>query len=171
MKKFTSGMCRIGVFVVFLFSAAVLAQGPVQSPRAPQKTAETPTPTLKGNDPKPWDATKAIIAAFDKYQVVGMGAAHGDPDLDHFILDLVRNPALRSRINNVAVECGNSLYQPILDQYIAGDEVPLDQVRQVWRNSTQPMCWMSGFYEELFPLIRRMNQRVAPWEKDSWAGG
>lgn len=165
MNNFASG-CRVFVFLVvgFVFSAAVLAQDSGQSSRTPKRISEVPTLTLKGSEPKPLDATKAIIAAFDKYQVVGMGAAHGDQDLDHFILDLVRNPALRSKVNDVVVECGNSLYQPILDRYIAGDDVPLDQARKVWRNTTQPMCWISGFYEELFPLIRRINQKV-PQEK------
>jgi len=65
----------------------------------------------------------------------------------------------------VPVECGNSLYQPILDRYIAGDDVPLSEVRQVWRNTTQPMCGMSGFYEVLFPLVRRINQKVPPEKK------
>jgi len=65
----------------------------------------------------------------------------------------------------VPVECGNSLYQPILDRYIAGDDVPLSEVRQVWRNTTQPMCGMSAFYEVLFPLVRRINQKVPPEKK------
>jgi len=124
--------------------------------------AAPPRPTLTGNDPKPQDATKAILAAFGKYEVVGMGAAHGNQDLDQFILNLIRDPELPGKVNDIVVECGNSLYQPILDRYIAGDDVPLDQARQVWRNTTQPMCSVSGFYEELFPLVRRINQRLPP---------
>jgi hypothetical protein len=93
-------------------------------------------------------------------QVVGMSAAHGHKDLDDFILNLIRDPDLPSKINDIAVECGNSLYQPILDRYIAGDEVPLDEARQVWRNTTQPMCSVSAFYEQLFPLVRRINQKL-----------
>jgi hypothetical protein len=80
-----------------------------------------------------------------------MDAAHGNKDLADFILHLVRDPAFPSKVNDLAVECGNSLYQPILDRYIAGDDVPLSEVRQVWRNTTQPMCGTSGLYEELFP--------------------
>lgn len=163
MRRLTSGMRWFGLLlVVLLFGATVLAQVPAQGPRPPQESAQKPAPTLKGGDPKPTDATTAIIAAFGKYEVVGMGAGHGDQDLDHFIFDLLRNPALLRKINDVAVECGNSLYQPILDRYIAGEDVPLDQIRQVWRNTTQPMCSISGFYEELFPLIRRMNQKLTP---------
>jgi len=107
----------------------------------------------------------AVLAAFDEFAVVGMSAAHGNKDLDDFILHLIRNPALPSKVNDVAVECGNSLYQPTLDRYIAGDDVPLSEVRQVWRNTTQPMCGVSAFYEELFPLVRRINQTLPPEKK------
>ena len=116
-------------------------------------------------DLKPEDATSAVLAAFDQYEVVGMGAAHGNKDLDDFILHLIRDPAFPDKVNDVAVECGNSLYQGILDRYIAGDEVPLSDVRQVWRNTTQPMCSVSGFYETLFPLVRRINQRLPAWKR------
>ena len=34
-----------------------------------------PVALPQASDPKPQDATKAILAAFDKYEVVGMGAA------------------------------------------------------------------------------------------------
>jgi hypothetical protein len=43
--------------------------------------------------------------------------------------------------------------------------VSLSEVRQVWRNTTQPMCGVSGFYEELFPLVRRLNQTLPPGKK------
>jgi hypothetical protein len=50
----------------------------------------------------------------------------------------------------------------MLDRYIAGAEVSQNEIRQVWRNTTQSMCGTSAFYEELFPLIRRINQRLRP---------
>jgi len=31
-----------------------------------------------------------------------------------------------------------------------------------WRNTTQPMCGVSAFYEELFPLVRKINQELPP---------
>lgn len=86
-------------------------------------------------------------------------------DLDNSILDLIRNPAFPSKVNDIAVECGNSLYQPILDRYMASEEIPLSEVRQVSRNTTQAMCGLSGFFEELFPLVRRLNQKLPPEKK------
>jgi hypothetical protein len=151
------------LFVILVFGADISAQAPGQSPAPVAGTVaaiQPPNPT--GSNPKPEDAPAAILAAFEKYEVVGMNAAHGNKDLDDFILGLIRNPTFPSKVNDIAVECGNSLYQPILDRYIAGEAVPLAEVRLVWRNTTQTMCGMSGFYEELFPLVRRVNQKLPP---------
>lgn len=126
-------------------------------------SAQTPQPPkAKQAEPIPEPAVASILAAFDKYEVVGMGEAHGDKDQDDFILSLIRNPAFLEKVTAIAVECGNSLYQPILDRYIAGDDVPFNDVQKVWRNTTQQMCGWSGFFEQFFPLMRAINQKLPP---------
>lgn len=155
----------IFVVAIILFAAIVLAQEPAKRSLSLEDAPDSPAPILRGSNPVPGDAATALLAAFDRYEVVGMSAAHGNKDLDDFILRLLRNPSFPAKVNDVVVECGNSLYQPILDQYIAGDDVPYTEVREVWRNTTQPMCGVSGFYEELFPLIRRINQTLRPERK------
>ena len=129
---------------MFLIPRGALAQAPLLKPALPEP------------------ATPAVFAAFDKYEVVGLPAAHGMKDLDDFILSLVRNPAFSEKVNDIEVECGNSLYQPILDRYIAGEDVAFTEVRKVWRNTTQSMCGTSGFYEQFFPLVRAINQKLPP---------
>jgi hypothetical protein len=121
-------------------------------------------PEPEDKDPQPRDAETAILAAFKKYEVVawGMQPAHGNRDDNDLILTLIRNPTFPDLVNDIAVECGNSLYQPVLDRYIGGEDVPLSEARHVWRNTTQPSCGYSAFYEVLFPLVRRLNQRLPP---------
>jgi len=166
VKKLINVTPFVVLLLVVSIPAVMSAQTSGQSPApAPGMTPDVPHPNPTGSDPKPEDAANAILASFDRYEVVGMSAAHGDQDLDNFTLGLIRNPAFPSKVDDIAVECGNSLYQPILDRYIAGDEVPLSEVRQVWRNTTQAMCGLSGFYEELFPLVRRLNQKLPPEKK------
>jgi hypothetical protein len=113
-----------------------------------------------GADPTPEPAVAAILGAFDKYEVVAMPEAHSMKDVDDFILSLIRNPAFPDKLNDIAVECGNALYQPILDRYIAGEDVPLKEAQKAWRNTTQPMCGMSAFFEQFFPLVRVINQKL-----------
>jgi hypothetical protein len=115
-----------------------------------------------GSEATPEPAIPAILAAFDKYEIVAMPEAHGMKDVDDFILSLIRNPTFSEKVNDIAVECGNSLYQPILDRYIAGADVPFTEVRKVWRNTTQTMCGTSGFFEQFFPLVRAINQKLPP---------
>lgn len=43
----------------------------------------------QSSDPRPEDATKAILAAFDKYDVVGMSAGHGNKQQDDFVVSLI----------------------------------------------------------------------------------
>lgn len=130
--------------------------------RLPQEPQAATPPTVTAGEPHPENAVPAIISLFDTHQVVAMDAAHRMKDLDDFILTLIRNPEFPDVVNDIVVECGNALYQPILDRYIAGEDVPFSQARQVWRNTMGMMCGVSAFYEQLFPLVRRINQRLSP---------
>jgi hypothetical protein len=115
-----------------------------------------------GSAPIPNPAIPAILAAFDKYEVIALPEAHGLKDIDDFIFALIRNPEFPKKVNDIAVECGNSLYQGVLDRYIAGENVPFIEARKVWRNTTQPACGMSGFFEQFFPLMRAINLNLPP---------
>ena len=165
MKRLVNrGPLLVLLSLTMLFSAAGSVQEPGKSPLPLQGPTDMPAPDPQGSNPKPGDAERTLLAAFDKYEVVGISAAHGNKDLDDFILHLIRNPAFPDKVNVVEVECGNSLYQPTIDRYMAGADMPSSEIRQVWRNTTQPMCGVSGFYEELFPL-RRINQTLPPGKR------
>jgi hypothetical protein len=124
---------------------------------APGQTQHT---KLTASEPTPEPAIPAILAAFDRYEVVAMPEAHGMKDVDDLILALIRDPSFPEKVNDIEVECGNSLYQPVLDRYISGMDVPFAEVRKVWRNTTQSMCGQSGFFEQFFPLVRAVNQKL-----------
>jgi hypothetical protein len=153
LQKIKSPLRR-SCFVVLLFLVAVI-------PAVMQAEIQSQT-KLTGSEPTQEPPVLAILAAFDKYEVVGIPEGHGTKDMDDFILSVIRDPAFSLKVNDIAVECGNSLYQPILDRYIAGENVPFTEVRRVWRNTTQPMCGMSGFFEQFFPLVRAINQKLPP---------
>ena len=158
----TKASFRLRLALVTILAAAVSAPCLGQNRPATSETTKAPSSILNGRNPKPEDATTAILGAFDKYEVVGMDAAHGNKDLDDLILHLIRDPAFPHKVNDIVVECGNSLYQGILDRYIGGDNVPLSEVQQAWSDTTAKMCSVSGFYEILFPLVRRINQKLSP---------
>ncbi|MFJ1768540.1 hypothetical protein ACIOD2_50065 [Amycolatopsis sp. NPDC088138] len=97
------------------------------------------------------DAIGALLAAFKDHPIV----AKSSPDVGTFVFDLVRDPRFPGAVNDIAVECGNSRLQPLLDAYIAGADVP--DISRVWRDTTQPSCGFSTFYEQLFALVRQVN--------------
>jgi hypothetical protein len=122
--------------------------------------AERTLPQSPG--PIPQDAATFILHAFAAYDVVGLNAGHNNKALDDFILSLIRRPELPATVNDIVVECGNRRYQPILDRYIAGEDVAVEEARLAWRETSVAMCGLSGFYAELFPLVRQINLSLAP---------
>ena len=143
---FMTWLCCVGVLVV---TAVASAHG---HPRSDRK------------EPVAEPAIPAILAAFDTYDLVGMPAGHGLKDLDDLILTLVRDPAFPKKVNDIEIECGNSLYQDVLDRYTSGADVPFREVQKVWRNTSQPQCGLSGFDEQLVALVRAINRKL-PREK------
>jgi hypothetical protein len=142
-----------------------LTKGDASRVPTPSVRASGP-PRPKGGDPKPVHARQGILAAFDDHEVVALGIlSYANQDLDEFILGLIRDPAFPQTVNDIVVECGNSRYQDLLDRYMAGGNVPLSAVQQVWRNTTQPMCGLASFYEQLFPLVRQINSALPPDRK------
>ena len=149
-----------------LMSVQAISQQPTSPPSIPEFPVAPPPPLTRANTPKPKPAEKAVLDLFQKYEVVGMDVDHGNKDMNNFIFALIRNPDLPNRVNDIAVECGNSLYQPILDRYIAGEDVPFAEVRKVWRDTTQYQMWgLSSFCEAFFPLVRQINQSLPPGKK------
>ena len=139
-------LCRVALFSI-LAALSAIAQ--------PRSTSA---------EPHAEPAIPAILAAFDRYELVGMPADHGLKDLNDLILTLIRNPAFAKKVTDIEIECGNSLFQDVLDRYTSGANVQFREVQKAWRNTTQPPCGRSGFYEQLVPLVRAINQKL-PREK------
>lgn len=105
------------------------------------------------------DPASALLAAFDSHPIV----AKSSPDVGTFVFDLIRDPRFSGRVNDIAVECGNARLQPVLDQYIAG--ATAGDISHVWRDTTQPSCGFSTFYEQLFALVRQVNTTLPATRK------
>jgi hypothetical protein len=150
MHRFGRVIRCCAITVLFLVFTLATAYGQTQQSRT------------KPVEPIPQPAISAILAAFDKYEVVAMPQGHGMQDLNDFIFSLIRDPAFSEKVNDIEVEFGNSLYQPILDRYIAGENVPFTELQKVWRKMGQPASGASGFVEQFFPLVRALNQKLPP---------
>jgi hypothetical protein len=84
-------------------------------------------------------------------------------DEDDFILSLIRNPAFPQKVNDIAVECGNSLYQPS-STATSPEKMCLSENFKKCGATQHSRCATSGFLEEFFSS-RPRHQPEAPNRK------
>ena len=111
---------------------------------------------------RPRPALDAVFQAFDRHSIVLLGEVHWNAQQHRFIQRLLHDPRLPLAINDVAVEFGNSLYQPLIDRYVAGETVPLDSLRLAWRNTTQVLAWDRPIYADIYAAVRAVNRKLPP---------
>jgi hypothetical protein len=110
----------------------------------------------------PLDAFTAILDAFDTYPVVALGEGpHGNEQGYAFRLALVRNPRFATLVNDIVVECGNGRYQSRLDQFIAGEDLPESQVREMLLDSAiETSSCERPVYGDFLRAVRELNQTL-----------
>jgi hypothetical protein len=113
----------------------------------------------QGQDAKPQNATEAIVRLFDAHNIVLFGEAHGCKQEYEWLAGLVANPEFAGRVDDIVVELGNSLYQNAVDAYIAGGDIPIEQVQLAWRNAGGMINAPSPVHEMLFRAVRESNLR------------
>ena len=86
-------------------------------------------------DPKPQDATAAVLRAFETHNIVIIGEIHGNKQEYEWLRSLVGTSEFAERVDDIVMEFGNALYQKSVDRYIAGENVPIEQVQKAWRNT------------------------------------
>lgn len=121
-----------------------------------------PAPQDTGNEsqnPIASDPIEGIRAALDDHFIIAIGENHGHEQLYEWLELLLRNPGIQERVDDIVVEYGNSLYQDVLDRYIAGEDIPFEQYSKVWRNTvvSPNTVWDCPVYELFFRFVRELN--------------
>ena len=113
---------------------------------------------------QPHDPLTAIEAAFESHPIVELSRIEGTgnkTELD-LIEHLLSDPRVQKDVNDIVIECANSLYQPLLDRYVSGGRVTNEQIRIVWRKTTQIIgCEADPTTEMLIDFVRDLNLRSA----------
>jgi uncharacterized iron-regulated protein len=109
------------------------------------------------NDPKPENATAAVLRAFETHDLVLVGEIHGNKQQYEWLRSLVATPEFADRVDDIVMEFGNSLYQQSVDRYIAGEDVPMDQVQKAWRNTVGAVGPPSPVVASLYEAVRETN--------------
>lgn len=112
--------------------------------------------------PVPKEARAAILDAFASHDVVFLGeGGHGNPAGHAFRLDLIRDPRFPSTVNDIVVEFGNSRYQAMMDRYIRGEDIPRNQLKHAWQDTTVASpVWDVPMYEDFFRQVRSLNETL-----------
>lgn len=101
-----------------------------------------------------------LLQSFNQHSIVLLGEMHWSRAEHQFIQKLLRDPRLPGIVNDIAIEAGNSLYQPIIDRYVAGRSVPTDSLRLAWRNTTQPLAWDPPVYAAIYKTVHDVNRSL-----------
>ena len=109
--------------------------------------------------PRPQPAVSAIVRAFDTYPLVAIGENHRNQQVHDFIISLVNDKRFSQKVDDVVVEFGSARYQDVIDRYTAGDAVPLEALRKVWRDTVNILVWDAPVYERFFRTVRAVNQQ------------
>src|SRR5947207_11377825 len=97
--------------------------------------------TVTARAPLPRPAVAAILSSFERYPIVALGEDHRNQQVHDFIVSLVKASGFPNRVNDIVVEFGAARYQELVDRYIAGEAIPLDQLCRVWRDTVNILVW------------------------------
>lgn len=111
------------------------------------------------SDPIPKPAVEAILGEFGRHPLVAIGEAHRNQQVHDFIVTLVSDPRFSQVVDDVVVEFGTSRHQNIIDRYVAGEMVPPQELRLVWRDTVNILVWDAPVYQRFFQTIRTVNRR------------
>src|SRR5215471_812702 len=106
------------------------------------------------------DIVKAIVDQFDKSDLVGLGELHGSQADQDLRFHVIHSKALARKVRVIAVEGLNAFYQEDLDRYIRGENVPLEEVQKVWRDSTGIFVGpvILTIYQQFLSEVRSVNR-------------
>jgi hypothetical protein len=107
----------------------------------------------------PLEPVAAVLNAFRAHRLVALDEGnHNNLQGYAFRMALIHHPEFAALVNHIVVEAGNSLYQDVMDKFLAGEDVPYDALRRIWQDTTQPHAvWDKPIYEEFYRAVRALN--------------
>src|SRR5262245_31320351 len=114
----------------------------------------------------PQPAIPYLVQSFDRYPLVAVSEMHGSRETMTLVKALIRAPEFAGRVNDIVVEFGNARYQALMDRYISGGNVPEDELRHVWEDTTQITgIWSCPIYREFYAVVRAFNATIPPQKR------
>ncbi|HEU4664372.1 MAG TPA: hypothetical protein VFS55_10115 [Dokdonella sp.] len=105
----------------------------------------------------PVAAIEALAREFDRHPLLMFGEVHRSATQHAFFAELMRDPRFICRVDDIVVEFGNARLQPVVDAYVAGDDVDLAELQAAWRETAVPFAWNSPVYAAFYAAARDVN--------------
>jgi len=123
-------------------------------------------PDFSAPEPTVMDGIEGVLAAFDAYPIVAIGEQHGIQELGAFYVALIQHPEFAQKVDAVVMEYGNALYQEVADRYVAGEDVPYSEVRQIWSDAIGRIPGGTEIlYGQIYAAIREVNRGLPEAER------
>ena len=118
-----------------------------------------PAAAAEPKQAQPLDPATAIIEAFKTYDIVALGEGnHINEQGATFRQTLYHDPRFEETVSDLVVEMGNAFFQPMMDRYIAGEEVPEKDLRRAWLETSSPNdTGDRAIYADVFHAIHDIN--------------
>ena len=111
-------------------------------------------------NPTPQDPVHGIVKLFETYRIVMLGEIHECRQEYDVLHKLIAAPEFAERVNDIVLEFGNARYQEVVDRYIAGENVPFEQVQGAWRDTVGALGPVSPIYGEFYRAVREVNRKL-----------
>ena len=108
------------------------------------------------------DGVTGVLRALERHPLVALGEMHGVEQGARFIEQLVRHRDFTAATTTIVVEFGNAFHQAIADAYVAGDDVPPEQLRRIWQDfiGGGPWGFRAPIYPAFFAAVRDVNRSL-----------
>ena len=114
----------------------------------------------RAQSPLPQDPVQGIIKLFETYRIVMLGEIHECRQEYDLMGKLVAAPGFAERVNDIVLEFGNAKYQDLVDRYVAGENVPIEQLQGAWRDTVGALGPVSPVYGEFYKTVRSVNLKL-----------
>ncbi len=114
---------------------------------------------IPSGQPQLENASSAMIRLFQTHDIVMFGEVHDSEQEYEWLCKLVKTPEFAGHVDDIVVEFGNALYQKTVDRYVAGEDVPFDDVQKAWRNMVADAEPVSPVYGWLYKAVREANMK------------
>ena len=152
-------MFRLKSLTYFLIFIAILL--PVNLNGFGQAIEKSKTQNTALKQPQAVDPIAGILKLFDTRPIVALDEGeHHTAQTHAFFRALIQDPRFHNKVNNILVEFGSCQYQDVMDRYVNGEKVPLEQLQLVWRETTQVYVFDNPVYRQFFETVRNVNLKL-----------